>query len=332
MTVQAATDAVGVARAIVGAIRGWSRPVVAALVGGDRVAPGIRILEEAGVPCYPFPEPAVTALAGMALVAERAPTEISEARPAATPAGARAAVEQLRAAGAARIGLAELTPLLTAYGVPVLTPRLARSVEEAATIAAQLGCPVALKIASPDISHKTDVGGVSLNLTSPAEVARIAGAMLARVRQQRPDATVQGFVVQPMAPPGKELLLGALHDAQFGPLIVVGFGGIYVEVLRDTAARLVPVWPAEAFRMLDELRMAPLLRGVRGQPAVDRAALADTIARFGQLTADCPELGELELNPLVVHATGVVAVDARATLTASSAPNAAAATANARST
>jgi acyl-CoA synthetase (NDP forming) len=135
-----------------------------------------------------------------------------------------------------------------------------------------------------------------------------------------------------MAPPGKELLLGALHDAQFGPLIVVGFGGIYVEVLRDTAARLAPVWPAEAFRMLDELRMAPLLRGVRGQPAVDRAALADTIARFGQLTADCPELGELELNPLVVHATGVVAVDARAMLTASSAPNAAAATANARST
>jgi acetate---CoA ligase (ADP-forming) len=321
MTVQAATDAVGVARAIVGSIRGWSRPVVAALVGGDRVAPGIRTLEEAGVPCYPFPEPAVAAIAGMALVAERNRPEISAPRPATPTAGARAARERLRAAGTARLGLAELTPLLAAYGIPVLAPRLVVSAEEAAAIAAQIGCAVALKIASPDISHKTDVGGVALGLTSPPEVARSAGAMLARVRQQRPDATIQGLVVQPMAPSGRELLLGAVHDAQFGPLVVVGFGGIYVEVLRDTAARLAPLSPAEALRMLDELRMAPLLRGVRGEPAVDRAALAETIARFGQLAADCPELVELELNPLVVHATGVVAVDARATLSASPAVN-----------
>jgi acetate---CoA ligase (ADP-forming) len=154
--------------------------------------------------------------------------------------------------------------------------------------------------------------------------------MLARVRQQRPDATIQGVMVQPMAPPGKELLLGALHDAQFGPLVLVGFGGTYVEVLRDTTARLAPLSPAEALRMLDELRMAPLLRGVRGEPAVDRAALAETIARFGQLAADCPELVELELNPLVAHATGVVAVDARATLTALPPPTASAGTASTR--
>ena len=133
---------------------------------------------------------------------------------------------------------------------------------------------MALKIASPDISHKTDVGGVSLGVTSPTEVARIAGDMLARVRQHRPDAAIHGLMVQPMAPPGKELLLGALRDPQFGPLVVVGLGGIYVEVLRDTATRLAPVSPAEAVRMLDELRMAPLLRGVRGEPAVDQAALA----------------------------------------------------------
>ena len=317
MTVQATTDAVGIARAILGAIRSWSRPVVAAFVGGDRVAPGVRILEEAGVPCYPFPEPAVTALAGMALVAERASAETSASRSVTSPAGARAAVEHLRAARSARLGLAELTPLLSAYGIPILTPRIARTAEKAATIAADLGCPVALKIASPDISHKTDVGGVSLGLTSPTEVARTAEAMLTQVRQRRPDAAIQGLVVQPMAPAGKELLLGAVRDAQFGPLVVVGFGGIYVEVLRDTTARLAPLSPAEADRMLDELRMAPLLRGVRGEPAVDRAALADTIASFGQLAADCPDLVELEVNPLVVHATGVVAVDARATLTRS---------------
>jgi acetyltransferase len=314
MTVQAATDAVGIARAILGAIRGWSRPVVAAMVGGDRVAPGIRILEEAGVPCFSFPEPAVTALAGMALVAERLRSHISESRPRTIPAGARPAVEQLRAAGQPILGLLELLPLLDAYEIPVLKPQLVASAEEAAAIATQLNCPVALKIVSPDISHKTDVGGVSLGVTSPTEVARLARDMLTGVRQRRPDATIQGVMVQPMAPAGKELLLGILRDAQFGPLVVVGFGGIYVEVLRDTTARLAPLSPPEAARMLNELRMAPLLRGVRGEPAVDQTALAATIARFSQLAADCPELVELELNPLVAHATGVVTVDARATL------------------
>jgi acetyltransferase len=117
-----------------------------------------------------------------------------------------------------------------------------------------------------------------------------------------------------MAPPGKELLVGAVHDPQFGPLVMVGVGGIYVEVLRDTATRLAPVSPAEALRMLDELKMAPLLRGVRGEAPVDRAALAETISRFGQLVADCPDLLEVELNPLVAGTASVVAVDARATL------------------
>jgi acetyltransferase len=310
MTVQAATDAVGVARAILGATRGWARPAVAALVGGDRVAPGARVLEEAGLPCYPFPEPAVMALAGMALLAERAREGAAAPTPSGSPPGARAALERLRSTRRPQLGLGDLTPLLGAYGIPVLVPRLAASPEAAGTIAAELGCPVALKIASPDISHKTDVGGVALGLR-PAEVTPAAAAMLARVRARRPDASIEGFLVQPMAPPGKELLLGAVRDAQFGPVVMVGFGGIYVEVLRDTATRLAPVSPAEALRMLDELKMAALLRGVRGEPPVDLPALAETISRFGQLTVDCPQLAEVELNPLVASSTGVVAVDAR---------------------
>jgi acetyltransferase len=314
MTVQAATDAVGIARAILGATRGWSRPVVAALVGGDRVAPGIRVLEEAGLPCYSFPEPAVTAIAGMALLAERARSELSAPLRSMPPPGARTAIDRLRGAGAERFGLFELTPLLATYGIPILAPRLAGTAAEAAAIAGELGCPVALKIASPDISHKTDVGGVSLGLTSPAEVGRAAAAMLARVREHRPDAAVQGFIVQPMAPPGKELLLGVVRDPQFGPLVVVGLGGVYVEVLRDTAMRLAPVSPAEALRMLDELKTIALLRGVRGEPSVDFPDLAETISRFAQLAVDCPDLTEMELNPLVASPTGVIAVDARATL------------------
>jgi acetyltransferase len=314
MTVQAATDAVGVARAVLGATRGWSRPVVAALVGGERVAPGARILEEAGLPCYPFPEPAIQVLAGMALVAERTRAVEPEPTRWATPTTGREALDRLRADGAERLGLAELTPLLAAYGIPVLMPRLAGNPDEAAAIAGALGGPVALKIASPDIPHKTDVGGVTLGLTSPTDVGHAAASMLARIRARRPDARIWGLLVQPMAPPGKELLVGAVHDPQFGPLVMVGVGGIYVEVLRDTATRLAPVSPAEALRMLDELKMAPLLRGVRGEAPVDRAALAETISRFGQLVADCPDLLEVELNPLVAGTASVVAVDARATL------------------
>jgi acetyltransferase len=316
MTAQAATDAVGVARAVLGGTRGWSRPVVAAFVGGERVTPGARILEEAGLPCYSFPEPAVAALAGMALVAERSRRAVDTGPPVprvAAPA-ARAAVDALRAAGGNRLGLSELTPLLTAYGIPVLAPRVVGTGEEAAAAAAQLGSAVALKIVSRDISHKTDVGGVALGLASPAEVAEAAATMLARVRGRRPDAVIQGLMVQPMAPPGKELLLGAVRDAQFGPLVMLGFGGIYVEVLRDTVTRLLPVSSSEALEMLDELKMAPLLRGVRGEAPVDRPALAETVSRFGQLVLDCADLTEVELNPLIASSDGVVAVDARATL------------------
>ena len=314
MTAQAATDAVGIARAILGATRGWIRPVVAAFVGGDRVAPGVRILEEAGLPCYAFPEPAVMAVAGMALISDQARAGQAEpSRPAAPPDAARAAFDQLRTTGRRQLGLLDLAPLLLAYGVPILAPQLAATAEEAATAARALGTPVALKIVSPDISHKTDVGGVALGLDSPDDVARAAAAMAARVRVQRPDAVIQGFLVQPMAPVGKELLLGTVRDPQFGPLVMVGFGGIYVEVLRDTATRLAPLSPADAGRMLDELRMAPLLRGARGEAPVDRDALIETIVRFGRLAADCAELAEIELNPLIATASGVVAVDARAT-------------------
>jgi acetate---CoA ligase (ADP-forming) len=317
MTAQASTDAVGIARAILGATRDWSRPVVAAFVGGDRVAPGARILEETGLPCYAFPEPAVLAVAGMALVSERGWAHQPELPLPAVPDGARAALDRLRATGADLLGLLDLAPLLLAYGIPILTPRLAATADDAAAVARALRAPVALKIVSADISHKSDVGGVALGLDSPDDVGRAASAMLLRVRAERPDATINGFLVQPMAPAGKELLLGAVRDPQFGPLVMVGFGGIYVEVLRDTATRLAPLSLADAGRMLDELRMAPILRGVRGEGPVDRAALVETIARFGRLAADCADLlAEMELNPLIATPTGVVAVDARATIAA----------------
>jgi acetyl coenzyme A synthetase (ADP forming)-like protein len=314
LTAQATTDSAGVARAVIGATRGWSIPVVAAFVGGARVASGARALEEAGIPCYAFPEPAVETLAAMAQVLERRVAR-SEAMPHIAPSdNARAHVARLGREGAAKLGLLELQPLLEAYGIPYVAGQAAATPEEAAIVAQRLGFPVALKVLSSDITHKTDVGGVVLGLTSAAEVAHAAGSMLARVRAARPQAAIRGVLVQPMITSGRELLLGMVRDSQFGPLIMVGLGGIYVEVLKDTVARLAPVPLAEALAMLDELRMAPLLRGVRGEPPVDRTAVAETICRFAQLTMDVPELSEIELNPLMAGPTGVVAVDARGTL------------------
>jgi len=314
LTAQAATDALGVARAVIGATRGWSIPVAGAFVGGARVAPGARAFEEAGIPCYPFPEPAVRTLAGMARVAERRGRRAEPARFPVRVEESNAALARLRASGRSTPGMAELEPVLEIYGIPCAAARSAATPAEAASVAERLGFPVALKLRSPDITHKTDVGGVRLGLGSAGEVAEAATAMLASVHAARPDARLEGVLVQRMAPPGKEMLLGMIRDPQFGPLVVVGFGGIYVEVLKDTAARLCPLAARDAHEMLGELRMAPLLKGVRGEPPIDLDALAETICRFAQLAADTADLAEIELNPLVAGPGGVMAVDARAIL------------------
>ncbi|HET8578059.1 MAG TPA: acetate--CoA ligase family protein [Methylomirabilota bacterium] len=315
LTAQATTDSAGIARAIIGATRGWRVPVVAALVGGARVAPGARALEDAGIPCYSFPEPAVQTLASMALLGERRPARFEAIPAPAAPAEAQALRARLRTAGPGALGLVDLQAALEAYGIVCAAGRPARTGEEAAAVAERIGFPVALKVISPDISHKTEVGGVRLGLRSAAEVSAAAGDMLRSVTAARPQAVIQGLLVQPMVAAGKELLLGMVRDLQFGPLVMVGFGGIYVEVLKDTATRLAPVSAAEAAAMLDELRMAPALRGVRGEAPVSREALVRTICAFARLTVDVPELAEIEVNPLVATPEGTIAVDARGRVT-----------------
>jgi acetate---CoA ligase (ADP-forming) len=314
MTAQAATDAAGVARAVIGATRGWSIPLAAAFVGGARVAAGARALEDAGIPCYPFPEPAVKTLAGMALLATRRARPSEPARFTVRLMESRQQVARLRAARLVQLGMLELAPVLESYGIPCAAAHEAATAQDAATVALRLGFPVALKIRSRDISHKTEVGGVRLGLRSPKDVEEATTEMLNRVRKERPEAVVTGVLVQRMAGPGREILLGLVRDPQFGPVVMVGFGGIYVEVLKDTSMRLAPLGLSDAREMLGELRMAPLLSGVRGEPPVDMGALSDTVCRFAQLGAELPDLVELEVNPLVAGPGGVIAVDARGRL------------------
>lgn len=288
---------------------------MAAFVGGARVAPGVRALEEADIPCYAFPEPAVKTLAGMTQLAERRAAMAAPPSPTIDPARARAWLARLGPVAGRPLGIPELAPLLDAYDIPRLGARVAESsAASAAAVAEQIGFPVALKIVSPDITHKTEIGGVALGLPDRRAVRAAAAAILGRVAVERPEAVIRGLLVEAMAPAGKELLLGGVRDDQFGPLVMVGLGGIYLEIFADTAARLAPISSVEALAMLDELKMAPLLRGPRGEPPVDRDALAAVVARFSQLLVDLPELAEIEINPLTVGPDGVVVVDARARL------------------
>jgi acyl-CoA synthetase (NDP forming) len=202
---------------------------------------------------------------------------------------------------------------LAEAGVPVTRAELARTPAEAAAIAERLACPVALKIVSADIVHKSDVDGVRLNLATPGATAAAFEAIMQAVHARQPEARLDGMSVQPMAPPGGvEVIVGVSCDAQFGHLIMCGLGGVLVEVLHDVAFRLIPLQPRDARQMLTELRGLPLLRGVRGRPGVDLHAVEDLLLRVSDLVAQRPQIRELDLNPVLAYPDGVVAVDARA--------------------
>jgi acyl-CoA synthetase (NDP forming) len=205
--------------------------------------------------------------------------------------------------------------LLQRAGVPVIATALARTHAEARAAAERLGCPAVVKIVSPDIVHKSDVGGVRLNLATPAEVEAAAAAVLAQVQVARPDARLLGVSVQPMAPAGGvEVIVGVQHDPQFGPVIMFGLGGVLVEVFADVVFRLIPLTPRDARQMVREIRGARLLGAVRGRPAVDLAQLEQLLLAVSALVEQRPDIVELDLNPVLAYPDRAIAVDARALL------------------
>ena len=207
----------------------------------------------------------------------------------------------------------ETKALLAAAGVAVTPTELACTAAAAATLAARLGCPVALKIVSPDIVHKSDVDGVRLGVASSAAVAVAFDDVMRTVRARQPGAHLDGISVQPMAPPGGvEVIVGVSVDAQFGHVIMCGLGGVLVEVLQDVAFRLIPLRPRDAHEMLTELRGFPLLRGVRGRAGVNLRAVEELLLRVSTLVAQRPDIRELDLNPVLAYPDRVLAVDARA--------------------
>jgi acyl-CoA synthetase (NDP forming) len=218
-----------------------------------------------------------------------------------------------RARGEGRTVLTEFESkrVLKRAGVPVVETKLAKNQKEAVSISQKIGFPVVLKIVSPDVIHKTDAGGVKIGLENVSEVKKAYNDILTSVKKQVPRALVHGISVQKMARPGVEVIIGASQDPQFGPVIMFGLGGLFVEVLKDVSFRIVPVGRRDAIEMIEETKGYPLLKGYRGKEPVDLSVLVEMILKISDLVEKNQAIRELELNPVFAYKQGALAVDAR---------------------
>lgn len=216
-----------------------------------------------------------------------------------------------RSEGRTLLNEVEAKQLLADAGVPVATTVLATTAQEAQSQAEAMGYPVVLKIVSPDIAHKSDVGGVKVGLEDAAAVAAAYDEIVASSKKAVPNANITGVAVQNMAPQGTEVIVGMTTDPQFGPVMMFGLGGIMVEVMKDVSFRIVPLTDRDAGQMIDEIKGRPILDGIRGQPPADKAALRSAILKVAAFVEQHPEVQELDLNPMFAYPDGAVAVDAR---------------------
>ena len=294
------------------------KTLLACWLGGATVARARRLLTDAGIPNYDTPDEAVNAFLhisqfnrNQALLMET-PASVPEAfQPVVEPA--RLVIETALADGHEILSEPEAKVVLSAYGIPVVKTRIAGTPEEAARVASQLGFPVAIKILAEEITHKSDVGGVVLDLGTRDEVEAAAAAMAERVQELRPDVKRIRFTVQNMArrPGAYELIVGAATDPVFGPVILFGEGGTAVEVIADKAVALPPLNMKLAGELIDSTRVARRLGGYRDRPPVNRQEIQLTLIRIAQLVADIPEIVEIDINPLIADDQGVLALDAR---------------------
>jgi len=297
---------------------GHDKPMIAAFLGGESIKKAERILWGARIPNYSSPERAVLSIAKMIDYAGYVRTASEEMPPRfyVDQAKAKTIIEQVRMSGRVNPLGIEALSVMAAYGMRVPSYRLVKTAEEAVVAASQVGYPVVLKVSSPHIVHKTDVGGVKLNLLTPEEVKNGFYEVTENVRRFMPYADVSGVEVYNMVPPGKEVIIGANKDPQFGMLLMFGLGGVYINFLKDVSFRLAPLTRKEALEMISETKTYVLLRGVRGEPPSDVDAIVDALLRVSQLVNDFKEISELDINPLFVYerGKGCLALDAKITI------------------
>jgi len=294
-----------------------AKPVLAVLMGREGLPQGRAELGRAGIPAYVFPESAARALAALCRHGEwRARPVPAPPRLAVDTERAGALVAAAQTAGLRKLSELDALELLAAYGIAVATARLGRTVEDAVRIASEIGYPVALKVMSSQIIHKTDVGGVRTDVGTEAELRGAWAEMLDAVRHGAPGAPVDGILVQRMVRGGRETIAGFSREPGFGPLLMFGLGGVYVEALNDVVFRIAPIHALDAHDMVRGIRSVRVLDGVRGAPPVAFAALEDTLLRLSRLSLEVPCIQELDVNPLLAFPDGAVAVDARVLLSA----------------
>ncbi len=318
LTPQAMTNPTATAKAIGQLSETTTKPILAAWIGGQSMREGVRILNDAGVPSYTTPEQAVGAF--MTLVAYARNLDSLYETPRDIPvrfpvdrSSVRAQFEPLFAGKGSVMSEENSKALVEAYGIPVTKPMPANSTDEAVAIAGQIGYPVVLKILSPDISHKTDVGGVVLNVQDDSMVRSAFEQILHNVSEKMPGAKIEGVTVQQMVSQKNavEMILGIKKDPVFGTVILAGLGGIAAELFGDKTLGLPPLNERLARYMLQSLKVWPLLQGYRGQPPVNVERLIEVLIRLSYLAADYPEIKELDINPLLVTPQKVIALDAR---------------------
>ncbi len=313
VTPQAMTQIEQTAEAIVRVSRDGKTPVFAAMIGDWAVAPGMAALRRHQVPAFTFPEQAVASILSAARYTEMRREKRSTAVP--VKGRPREVARVLREAGSVKrrcLVSADAWRVLAAYGLRVPRHGVAESAAEAVGIARDIGWPVAAKIASADILHKTDIGAVRLNVTGPSELKEAYKDILRRAAAYMPDASIWGVTVQEMAPAGREVILGVTRDGQFGPVIMYGLGGVAVEAFEDVAFRVLPISRGDALEMIQETRSSTLLGRFRGQGAADVPALVDAMMAVSALATDFPQMVEMDVNPLILYerGRGLMAVDA----------------------
>jgi acetyl coenzyme A synthetase (ADP forming)-like protein len=303
-----------VAKSMIPVIQSSDKPVTIALMGERLIQEAVEHFRAARIPEYRFPERAASALAVLAQQAEYLQNERdSQYDYASVDKAAVQKVLDLRKNAPGYLDGSEIAQILKAYQLPLTPMQLVATADEAVEAAENLGYPLVMKVASPDIIHKSDVGGVMLNLVDAEAVSSAFSSIISNTRAAFAQAKIDGVYLQPMLPAGQEVILGAIQDAQFGALVMFGSGGVEVEGLKDVAFSLAPLTIQDAQWMLENTWAGRRLRGYRNLPPADRQAVIDTLMRLSRLSADFPQLAEIEINPLRVfaHSQGAAALDVR---------------------
>lgn len=315
---QAITRPLPVAEAVARLAADTRKPLLTCWMGDQSMRASRKLFVAQGIPTYTTPEGAVEAFAAVAMYNANQQLLLQVPEPltqdgAPDSSGAKLIIDEVLASGRTVLDLAESKALLASFRIPILRSMPAHKASEALTIAEEIGYPVAMKIYSSDITHKSDVGGVRLGLNNGSEVRQAYKEMVAKVSALQPEAAIDGVLIEPMWHPanGRELMLGVMNDSVFGPVISFGLGGTMVEVIRDRAIALPPLNRYLARRMIEQSRAARYLEEFRGKPAANLEALEDVILRMSELVCELPEVEQIDINPLIVDPQGALAVDAR---------------------